>query len=385
MTYLQKKAGKDAEKLMLSGNKLIFHEDRLAAWKRGEISPPIFIEFGPASICNQRCIHCYVQDYTPAEPNRPRLMEKDVYLRFMGEIGDYGVKAVVLGGCGEPLLNKASTEAIETAVNHGTDVGLFSNGVPILEKNIPSLMANLTFMRLSVHGFSTDSYSKLHRCNPRDWNKLEQIVENIGKYKRKNDSKCTLGFYTLVYPENITELEDGVKWVKDSGFEYIIIKPPAQGLNKIKYVEQMKLSECQAVFDRISKLSDSAFKVQLREDLFGKECRKDYKKCMGLPFMCAVDADGSVYTCNWFWGNKDFAYGNLYDSTFKEIWEGKVKKRILEKISSDEFGLGSCGECRQDAINKDLWAWNEFSEIEMLEFAKKFRMGKTLPRHVNFL
>ena len=77
----------------LRSHKLLHHPKEIKDYQEGKMFPPIFIEFGPVGGCNHRCVHCYVQKIlnTP-----PEMMDTDVYIRFMEEIGDYGVKAIVL-------------------------------------------------------------------------------------------------------------------------------------------------------------------------------------------------------------------------------------------------------------------------------------------------
>jgi len=158
-TSLNQTTKKKLPNLQLSGNKLIYHQKELRNWLSGEIFPPIFIEFGPTNACNHRCINCYVQSIA----KKPISMKNDVYLRFMEGIGDYGVKAITLAGCGEPMLHRTTPEAIETAVNHGTDVGMFTNGVPITDNSIPQLMVNLTYISFTINGFSNKSHQAIHR------------------------------------------------------------------------------------------------------------------------------------------------------------------------------------------------------------------------------
>jgi GTP 3',8-cyclase len=375
--------------LKLSGNKLAYHREILSKWKNNEAFPPIYILFGPTSYCNHKCVHCYVQD----EVQKPISISEEVYLRFAKEIGEYGVKALVLEGCGEPLFHKTTIKAIETAVKSGTDVGILTNGVLIKEKDIPSLMENLTYMRFSVSGGSYESYSFIHGCPPHDWDKVRNNMRKCVDYRDKNNSKCTLGAYTLMSDKNINEIEDWVKEVKDMGFDYITIKPPAPGLNHVVYVKQSELERCEPMFDRISKMSDNRFKVEIRRDLFEKKggCERDYGQCFGLPFMCAIDSDGSVYACNWFWGNKDFCYGNINEKTFSEIWEGDRKKELIKRISSEDFDFGSCGECRQNSINKFLWDLKRNTGLfRLIDDAKAWEEANHLsmnhpPVHINFI
>lgn len=369
-------------KLKLSGNKLMYHQDVLTKWKKGEMFAPVYIEFGPVMGCNHSCLCCYVQEYVEGNVGGNKIVRMDdkVYLRFMGEIGDYGVKAIVLGGCGEPMLHKQTPKAIETAVKHGTDVGMLSNGVLIKENDIPSLMENLTYLRFSVSGGSNESYSKLHGCSLSSWDKIKNVLRKSADYVNKNNAKCTLGVYTLVYDENLNELLNWSKEVKDMGLEYILIKPPAPGLNHTKFVDQVSLDKVLPILDQVEKLADDKFAVMVRRDLFYSQgdCKREYERCLGLPFMCAVDADGSVYSCNWFWGNKEYSYGNLYEQTFPEIWESQRKKEIITKVSSPNFDFGHCGECRQNNLNKYLWEASQGkSSLD--------RPAGPEPKHVNFI
>lgn len=338
-------------RLQLHGSKMIHHLDTLVKWRRNEIFPPLLIEFGPVSGCNHRCLPCYVQDHN----RKIELMKEEVYLRFMAEIGRYGVKAVVLAGCGEPLLHKATIRAIELAKKNGTDVGMFTNGVLIRPENMEGLLKNLTFIRFTINGCSQDSYPKAHGCSSRDWEKVISNIEDLLSLKKKMKSNCTIGVYTLLLGENVAEVESWAERLKQMKVDYLILKPPEVSLDNIQFARIVVMDQAKPILERIAKLNSPDFTVEIRWDLFKEGCVKDYKRCLGLPFMCAVDADGSVYSCNWHWKKDDFKYGDLNTQTFKEIWESRRKKEIMDKITSADFDLGQCGLCRQNSINRFLW------------------------------
>ncbi|MEK6913858.1 MAG: radical SAM protein [Nanoarchaeota archaeon] len=365
-----------SEKLQLSGNKLIWHQDELKKWQKEENFPCIYIEFGPTSACNHKCIHCYVQEVV----KKPTFLDTKIYLRFMREIGKYGVKAIVLGGCGEPLLHPASVQAIETAVKNGVDVGILTNGVMIKEEDIPSLMENLTYIRFSINGGSAKSYSTIHRCPSSDYNKVKKIMKKCIEYRNKNKSKCTLGVYSLISDVNLLEIKDWVKEVKTMGFDYMIIKPPTPGLNGKVFVKQAELDKVKPYLKEIMGMQDKNFQVMVRTDLFeDKGClKREYQQCLGLPFMCVVDSEGGVYSCNWFWGNEKFKYGDLNKQAFQEIWEGEKKKEIIKKVTSSKFNFDKCGECRQNNLNKWLW------KLKTGEIKLEKPIGEP-PMHINFI
>ena len=224
----------------LRSHKLLHHPKEIKDYQEGKMFPPIFIEFGPVGGCNHRCVHCYVQKIlnTP-----PEMMDTDVYIRFMEEIGDYGVKAIVLAGVGEPLLHKATPRAIEGAVKHGTDVGLFTNGIPLNEKNIPSLLDNLTYIRFTINGSNKNNYAKTHQTSEKDWDKLLKNLDMLANYKQKRNSKCTLGVYTVLFEDNLPDLLKWIKHVKSLDFDYIIAKPPNVRMDNVKMFEQLKFEK----------------------------------------------------------------------------------------------------------------------------------------------
>ena len=362
----------------LRGHKLLHHQNEIKNWQDKKMFPPVFIEFGPVGGCNHRCVHCYVQKIlnTP-----PEMMEPDVYLRFMREIGDYGVKAIVLAGVGEPLLHRTTPRAVETAVEHGTDVGMLSNGIPLTEKNIPTLLDNLTYIRFTVNGSNKINYAKTHQTSENDWDKLLKNLDMIANYKKKSKSKCTIGIYTVLFENNLPDLLKWVKHVKSLGLDYIIAKPPNVRMDNVKMFEQLKYEKNQETLEEIKNLTSESFHVELREDLFNDaQTTKKYSECLGLPFMCAVDSDGSIYTCNWYWREKKYLYGNLKNSTFKEIWESDQKKKVLEYVGNPDsgFDIKKCGACRQDNINLFL---------EGLKYGR-VNPGEPKgekPKHINFL
>ncbi len=376
---------KETQELKLNDHKLMWHQNELDKWKKGDLAPPIMIDFGPTSWCNHRCVHCYIQDTESFQ--KPLSMREDIYFRFMKEIGQYGVKAVTLGGCGEPFLHKSTTRAIEIAVENGTDVAALTNGIPIRDKDIPSLMQNMTYLRFSVNGGSAKSYAEIHKCKPKEWDKIRSTLRKCVEYKKQNKAKakCTLGVYTLVFDPNLWEMEDWVREVKDIGVDYIIIKPPSPGLDSKKFVEHANLKILKPRMEKLAaELKNENFEVMVRMDLFDAkgDCNRNYDQCVGLPFMCAVDSDGAVYSCNWYWGEEKFKYGNLYEKTFPEIWASARATQIKEFVSSPNFKKyleTKCGFCRQNSLNNWLW------KVKHGEASLHPKKEDKPPAHINFI
>ena len=79
--------------LKLSGNKLLgnlTNLERITSWNKGENPPPIYIQFGPVSYCNHKCVLCYVEGNMTGDR-----LSSEVYLRSIREMAEFGVGAAV--------------------------------------------------------------------------------------------------------------------------------------------------------------------------------------------------------------------------------------------------------------------------------------------------
>ena len=74
-----------------------------------------------------------------------------------------------------------------------------------------------------------------------------------------------------------------------------------------------------------------------------------------------------MWGCSAYLGDERFLYGNINESSFKEIWGGEKRKKSLEWVEN-KLDAGQCRvNCRMDEINRYLWDL------------------KNPPEHVNFI
>ena len=206
------------------------------------------------------------------------------------------------------------------------------------------------------------------------------------EYKRKNDSECTIGVYCVLFNENLDDVYEGTKWLRDIGVDYALFKPISQGTGNIQHIQAANLENHPTLVSDLETLQTDDFHVTVRADLIRDGyVRLGYDRCYGLPFECAIDADGSVYTCNWYWGKEEFKYGNLNDNSFPEIWESEKAKSLRSHVSSPEFKIGNCcGSCKQNSINKTLYQINHNPD-KAREIEETLKSPGITPQHVNFL
>ena len=76
-----------ADTIRMDSHKLLFHPERVAAWRRGELIYPIEMEVGISGACNHRCIFCAV-DYMEYRPN---ILSADVLISNLRQMGERGL------------------------------------------------------------------------------------------------------------------------------------------------------------------------------------------------------------------------------------------------------------------------------------------------------
>ena len=337
--------------LKLDGHKLLYHLEELNKWSRGEDFYPIYVELSPTTVCNHRCVHCYIR-YLGF---KTIFLERKIMLALVRQLARIGVKALCLAGTGEPFLHKATPEVILQAKRSGLDVACATNGILFNKETAQEVLPALTWVRFSILGGSKKTYQKLQGAREGDWDRLLENLEDAVAVKNKKRLDVTLGVVFFIFKENGHEVVRLSRLMKSIGLDYVVVKPVGD-YAKNKYVADKNLKLVfQKELGEVECLSDNGFKAQVRWDMFQEWGNKPYKKCLSLPFMTVIEADGNVYACGGYWQDKRYLYGNLYKQSFKEIWDSPRRKRIIKYIEG-HVDLRQCYNCcRNHSINIFLW------------------------------
>jgi cyclic pyranopterin phosphate synthase len=335
--------------MQIDSHKLMYHVTEVSKWLNGQVVAPIYVEIGPISSCNHRCSFCAL-DYLK---NQSNLINKEVLIKTLRNMADFGVKSIMFAGEGEPLLYPNLDEVIQNAKKFGLDVALTTNGVLFDDNKVKSMLKNLSWVKVSIDAGTKESYAKIHGCDAKDFLTLLENLRFMGNYKHKHNLPCKIGCQILLINENISEVEDLILEIKDLGLDYLVLKPYSQHPNSINK-QKIKLDYAKLI-ELSKKYSKGDFKVIYRkqtvQELEENEIR--YDTCYGINFFCLITAEGNIIPCNIFYNKEKFYYGNIYEKTFAEIWSGKQREKVKEKLY--EKGCAECRKgCRLNFINKYL-------------------------------
>ncbi len=331
-----------------SGLKIFKHLDRLEKLKKNEKFYPISVDLSPTNICNHSCIWCC---YGSALEGHKESLSRDEMLRIVNELASLGIKGINFTGGGEPLLNKHTVEAMEKASSLGIDIGLITNGDLLNEDAINRLIKICLYIRVSLDAGTKSVYSKIHNVKEDIFEKIIANIRNLVNAKRKSGSRCSIGVQFLVHKENKGEIYSVAKKLKDIGIDFFQIRPAVQAVGAKK--ESRILKEAN-IPGKVKELSDDKFKVIVIEHKFKEETdprKKDYAKCLFHYFSTTIGADGEVYLCCHFIGNKKYSFGNIRDKSFKDIWDSDKRKEIINKLNFAECEAS----CKGDRINRLLY------------------------------
>ena len=349
------------DKYHIDNHKLHFHIDRVYDWMHGENIYPVYMEVSPAGMCNHRCVFCGL-DFVGYQP---RYLNKNLMEVRLFEMGDLGLKSIMLSGEGEPFLHKDITGIIESSNIAGIDVAVTTNGVLMRPEIMERTLDKIKWIKVSCNAGSAETYSRVHRTDEKDFQKVIENLKACVNMQDGIDEKCTLGIQILLLPENSHEIELLASIAHDIGLNYIVVKPyshhPQSKTDRFKlisYKNYLSLSE------KLERFNSEQFHVIFRTKTMQKwdDKKISYDRCLAFPFWSYLDAGGNIWGCSIYLNDDRFLYGNIYEHSFQEIWEGEKRMKSLEWCA-DNLDPHECRiNCRMDEINRYLWNLKNPSE-----------------------
>lgn len=342
-------------KLHLDSSKLLYHLDRVQEWKQGDEIFPVHVELSPSSACNQKCILCCV-DY---RGHKPSFLSREVLLDLADDFGRHGVRSVLLAGEGEPMLNKAIPDFVVRCLERKVDVALNSNAVLFKREAAETMLPGLVWARFTIQSPDPDTYAKVHATDKEDLQKAVENLRTAVEIKKQRGLPVTLGIQQILINENWEHVYENCKLAKDIGVDYFTIKRFSKHPKNDYNVPEDLYKQCIDQFKRCEELSDENFTALIRWNQFSAQCVRNYRKCIGLHFITQILADGSVYPCCQYFGDKSKCFGNINEKQFSEIWTGAMKRKVIKWVE-DEVDVDKCYTyCRHHSTNIFLWQFME--------------------------
>ena len=337
------------DKYRIDSSKIMYHPKLVSewleadTWERAKKIYPPYWEITTSAACQHRCTFCSVDAI-----GYPAILINPIVLaERLREAKELGVKSVMYAGTGEPLVHKRINTIVASAHAVGLDQAFTTNGCLLEKLDHPELCS---WIKISLNAGTKESYAKIHQTDEKDW---DRVWENIrGLVKRRG--RCVVGVQCVVLPENYRDMASLAYQSRDSGADYLVLKPYSQGTFSIVQ-RQIDYKEMEDELQKVKEYSTPSFQVIYRENAVKREVEDHhYEKCLATPFMWVYSmADGRVFTCSAHLLDDNFCIGNLNQQSFQEIWEGEGRRKQWEHMKT--FDIHNCRKnCRMESVNQYL-------------------------------
>lgn len=328
----------------IDNHKLMFHPKRVSNWVYGEKIFPIYSEISITNRCNHKCKFCAISFSQKERIDLDTRVIKDT----ITDMANCGVKAIMFGGEGEPLMHKEAISIMKHTKECGIDVALTTNGVRFDSDVAKQLIPILSWVKFSVDAGDVDTYKKLHGTTSFDYKRVLDNISRASFFKRIRRFNCKIGVQAILFKSNIESIPKLAKHLAYLHPDYFVVKPYSEHEKSINPELEHPTDEQINEFRLRMTEYDEEYQFIYREQAFSNiDKEKPYDKCYGKDFMAYINTKGDVYSCINYIGNKEFCYGNIYENSFRNIWENK--KEIYPNLDKCRV------ICRLDNINRYLW------------------------------
>lgn len=364
--------------LILDGQKLVWHKERVGAWLRGERIAPITIDCALTRRCTYKCVYCYGQ----LQANDEKRMTQEVIFRFLDDAAEIGVKAISFVSDGESTCSPYLYEAILRGKANGLDMALGTNGYLLKDEKLDQILPCLTYLRFNISAVDTSRYAQIMGCKEEYFYKVYNTVKKCVKLKKDKNLSVTIGLQMVLMPEFKDQIIPLAKIGKELGVDYTVIKHCSDdekgslGINYSKYFDLVD------ILKEAEGYSNNGYLVKAKWSKILSEGKRRYSRCYGPVFIMQFSGSGLVAPCGMLFNRKYKKYhmGNIVDTPFKEIWKNDRYWEVLNLIASDKFDAQTmCGSlCLQHKVNEFLW------DLKNGNMTLKEPEGEP-PLHINFI
>ena len=327
----------DSEETQMTKVPLI--SNRLMQWQHQQPQGPWRLLALPTYRCNVKCGIC-VRNWHPMPKFLFDEMPDERWLRLVDEAGDLGVRSLVIGGGGEPMLRgKLVTEMCVKAKERGMNGRLQTNGTRLPPETMEALIRS-GWDCLSI---SLDGPDEIVNDTVRFKGAFEKISASLHALRdMKRHYRSTLPIVSIhmtITAQNHDRLEDMVAFCLDNGVDMLAASPLLEG-GMQDTVYPLNPDQRAALPSHIRSAIIKADNARLPHTLHNllllmddasaetssvtRACPKPTQQFAGTHCLepwtgASIVSSGHISPCCYFWDEKA---ESIRDMTLEEAWNG---------------------------------------------------------------
>lgn len=302
------------------------------------LDKPLRVMIDPCDTCNFRCSFCFQSQYDFGKGSQ---MSIETFDRIMEQLTEFDgpINIIHLYGLGEPMINKNLPCFIKTIKERhiAKEVAVTSNGSLLSQDFSDKLIeAGLDRLSISLNGLSDEDFKRVVGVKV----SFQKIYDEI-RYFYQHRKQCHL--HVKINGECFAE-EQHARFVE-------LFKDCTDSINIDHVVNEW------------SGLNIDGSSGNLYTG--GSKIKSNI--CIDMLYEIVVHPDGSVSPCNIDYKYKSQNLGSIFDSTIKEIWNGKRLHVLqIENLKECFVSYDICKKC-----NPGTYATVDISEYRD-ELLKKY-------------
>lgn len=369
----------DHTELILDGTKIAWHQDRIAAWERGERIAPITIDMSLTRACNFACHYCYAM----LQENERQVINKQVINDFLEDCAEIGVKGVSLVSDGESSISPVFVDTIKRGHELGLSMATGTNGFVLTKRKLEEILPGLTYLRINISAGERERFAEIMGVKEHWFDRVCQNIRDMVEIKKRLNLDVTIGLQMVLMPEYEDQIIPLAKLGKELRPDYLVIKHCSDNEDGDLGVDYGAYGGLYDKLREAEAMSDEEYQVTVKWSKIEAEGSRSYQRCYGAPFMLQMSGSGLVAPCGMLFNEryKKFHIGNICETRFKDIWASDRYWEVMNYLSGPEFNAQKmCGSlCLQHKVNEFLDGYQK-DQIALPEL----QPGKE-PQHLNFV
>ncbi|MDP8216560.1 MAG: radical SAM protein [Candidatus Kaelpia imicola] len=314
---------------------------------------PFHVQIDLTNNCNNDCIGCWCNSPLLEEQRMPSELKKQ-YIPFntlkgvLNEVKEVGAKEVYYSGGGEPFMHPEIMEVLEYTKRLGL-ICYVNTNFTLLDKNkIDRLIAiGVDHLTVSIWAGSAETYSDTHPNKSKEI--FYKIKENLIYLNRNKNRAPLIKLYEVIFNLNYHEIKEMIDFARSScceSVEFTLIDtiPGKTGRLSLNKREREELySNCSEISKELAPNFNyrgvhlfrfDQFMRRLSEDEAVREAKYDRNIIDSMPcyigwLFARILPDGNINTCL---KSHRFPVGNIYEGSFREIWNSPRQIYCREKM-----------------------------------------------------
>jgi MoaA/NifB/PqqE/SkfB family radical SAM enzyme len=340
-----------SEPTIFSASKLLKHLDRIVELQSTGDTRPVMVGVDLTNVCNHRCPMC---NGAPGALTSDRSSLSLATLEGLAkDFNTLGVKAVALGGGGDPSVHPQVAEILRLFKSYGLETAMFTNGQLMRESFLDAVVDCCSWIRISLDADGPEMFKATHGMDGGDWDKVLVNTRNLVERRARRGSPIVIGASFLIGSHTRSGIYGAAAVARELGVDYIRMRPYFTWNGDLPF-DRAEAEEVLAELERAMTLSTDKFIVSYpkarTEWVSGSTGRPTYKKCRIHHFITEVNADGKVHLCCHTKYNSKYILGDLYEKSFIDMWHSEQRKQVYRNIDFNDCAI----PCKMSAHNEIL-------------------------------